>query len=60
MVEWAALEMQCVRKVTVGSNPTPSAFARRSFSEVGIRFVELRPSDDVVALRRTKSADKVR
>lgn len=66
MDECAVLEKQCGCKITVSSNLTPSAFARRSFSEVGIRLklyfsMDYDTSMDYdenvwVGLRRTQSA----
>src|SRR4051812_11744514 len=37
-VEWDGLENRCTGNCTEGSNPSLSAFARRSFSAGGLRF----------------------
>ena len=58
--EWGGLENRCAGNRTEGSNPSLSAFARRSFSEGGLRqrahlFVKCICLYDG-GLRRTRSA----
>ena len=54
VVEWDGLENRCTGNCTEGSNPSLSAFAHRSFSVGGLRFLLIQSSISG-GLRRTQS-----